>query len=243
MRAGTGSESAIEAFLREIGWREFTHGLLQTHPDLAAEPMDSRFTKLHGGRTSRALKAWQRGLTGFPIVDAGMRQLWQTGWMHNRVRMIVGSFLVKDLLVPWQEGEAWFWNTLVDADAANNSANWQWIAGCGADPSPFFRVFNPVLQGEKFDPDGTYVSRFVPELAKLPPKFIHHPWDAPEDVLTEAGVRLGKTIRTRSSITPPPATGRLMLYGRCVRPPALQWSRMTKCLLIPRHEIQCLSVT
>ena len=113
--------------------------------------------------------------------------------MHNRVRMIVGSFLVKDLLVPWQEGEAWFWDTLVDADAANNSANWQWIAGCGADPSPFFRVFNPVLQGEKFDPDGAYVSRFVPELAKLPPKFIHHPWDAPADVLAKAGVRLGKT--------------------------------------------------
>ena len=193
MRADAGSEPAIEAFLREIGWREFTHGLLQTHPNLAAEPMDSRFTKLPWRQDPTGLKAWQRGLTGFPIVDAGMRQLWQTGWMHNRVRMIIGSFLVKDLLVPWQEGEAWFWDTLVDADAANNSANWQWIAGCGADPSPFFRVFNPVLQGEKFDPDGAYVSRFVPELAKLPPKFIHHPWDAPADVLAKAGVRLGKT--------------------------------------------------
>jgi deoxyribodipyrimidine photo-lyase len=193
MRTDAGSEPAIEAFLREIGWREFTHGLLQTHPNLAAEPMDSRFTKLPWRQDPTGLKAWQRGLTGFPIVDAGMRQLWQTGWMHNRVRMITGSFLVKDLLVPWQEGEAWFWDTLVDADAANNSANWQWIAGCGADPSPFFRVFNPVLQGEKFDPDGAYVSRFVPELAKLPRKFIHHPWDAPADVLAKAGVRLGKT--------------------------------------------------
>ncbi|HYI69712.1 MAG TPA: deoxyribodipyrimidine photo-lyase [Skermanella sp.] len=193
MRMDAGSEPAIEAFLREIGWREFTHGLLQTHPDLAAEPMDRRFAKLPWRQDGEGLKAWQRGLTGFPIVDAGMRQLWRTGWMHNRVRMITGSFLVKDLLVRWQDGEAWFWDTLVDADAANNSANWQWIAGCGADPSPFFRVFNPVLQGEKFDPDGAYVSRYVPELAKLPRKFIHHPWDAPKDVLAKAGVMLGKT--------------------------------------------------
>jgi deoxyribodipyrimidine photo-lyase len=193
MRMDAGSEPAIEAFLREIGWREFTHGLLQTHPDLAAEPMDRRFAKLPWRQDGEGLKAWQRGLTGFPIVDAGMRQLWRTGWMHNRVRMITGSFLVKDLLVRWQDGEAWFWDTLVDADAANNSANWQWIAGCGADPSPFFRVFNPVLQGEKFDPDGAYVSRYVPELAKLPRKFIHHPWDAPKDVLAKAGVVLGNT--------------------------------------------------
>jgi deoxyribodipyrimidine photo-lyase len=193
MRMDAGLEPAIEAFLREIGWREFTHGLLQTHPDLAAEPMDRRFAKLPWRRDDDGLRAWQRGLTGFPIVDAGMRQLWRTSWMHNRVRMITGSFLVKDLLVRWQEGEAWFWDTLVDADAANNSANWQWIAGCGADPSPFFRVFNPVLQGEKFDPDGTYVSRYVPELAKLPRKFIHHPWNAPKDVLTKASVVLGKT--------------------------------------------------
>jgi deoxyribodipyrimidine photo-lyase len=193
IRAGTVSEAAVEAFLREIGWREFTHGLLQTHPDLAAEPMDRRFAKLPWRQDPVGLKAWQRGLTGFPIVDAGMRQLWQTGWMHNRVRMIVGSFLVKDLLLPWQDGEAWFWDTLVDADAANNGANWQWVAGCGADPSPFFRVFNPVLQGEKFDPDGSYVRRFVPELTKLPSKFIHHPWDAPADVLAKAGIRLGKT--------------------------------------------------
>ena len=184
--------------------------------------MDRRFTKLPWRQDPTGLKAWQRGLTGFPIVDAGMRQLWQTGWMHNRVRMIVGSFLVKDLLVPWQEGEAWFWDTLVDADAANNSANWQWVAGCGADPSPFFRVFNPVLQGEKFDPDGAYVRRFVPELAKLPPKFIHHPWDAPADVLAKAGIRLGKTY-------PHPivdhATARdraLDAFARCVRPPVLE---------------------
>jgi deoxyribodipyrimidine photolyase len=136
---------------------------------------------------------WQRGLTGYPIVDAGMRQLWRTGWMHNRVRMIVASFLVKDLLLPWQCGEAWFWDTLVDADPAQNGGNWQWVAGCGADAAPFFRVFNPVLQGEKFDARGAYVREWVPELAKLPDNLIHQPWSANPSQLSDAGVALGRT--------------------------------------------------
>lgn len=138
-----------------------------------------------------ALRAWQRGRTGYPIVDAGLRELWATGWMHNRVRMIVASFLVKDLLLPWQAGAAWFWDTLVDADLANNAASWQWAAGCGADAAPFFRVFNPTLQGERFDPDGAYVRRWVPELAKLPGGTIHAPWQARPLDLADAGVRLG----------------------------------------------------
>jgi deoxyribodipyrimidine photo-lyase len=140
-----------------------------------------------------ALRAWQRGATGIPIVDAGMRELWQTGWMHNRVRMVVASFLVKHLLLPWQHGEKWFWDTLVDADLATNAASWQWVAGSGADAAPYFRVFNPVLQGKKFDPDGTYVRRFVPELARLPDAHIHAPWEAPPALLASAGVALGTT--------------------------------------------------
>jgi deoxyribodipyrimidine photo-lyase len=139
------------------------------------------------------LAAWQKGLTGVPIVDAGMRQLWRIGWMHNRVRMIVASFLIKHLMIPWQQGEAWFWDTLVDADLANNAANWQWVAGSGADAAPYFRIFNPVLQGRKFDADGGYVRHFVPELARLGSRYIHAPWEAPPEVLREAGIILGKT--------------------------------------------------
>ncbi|WP_209869255.1 cryptochrome/photolyase family protein [Azospirillum soli] len=180
----------IEAFLRELGWREFNHHLLHAFPGLPDTPLDQRFARFPWQEDEAGLKAWQRGRTGYPIVDAGMRQLWQTGWMHNRVRMIVGSFLIKDLLLPWQAGEAWFWDTLVDADLANNAGNWQWVAGCGADAAPFFRVFNPVLQGEKFDPEGDYVRRFVPELADLPARWIHKPWQAPEGVLRDAGLRL-----------------------------------------------------
>ncbi len=147
-----------------------------------------------GAMTSPALSAWQRGRTGVPIVDAGMRQLWQTGWMHNRVRMVVASFLTKHLLIPWQRGEAWFWDTLVDADLANNAANWQWVAGCGADAAPYFRIFNPVLQGRKFDPGGDYVRRFVPELARLDSRDIHAPWEAPATVLAAAGIELGRRL-------------------------------------------------
>lgn len=165
------------AFLRELIWREFSIHLLYHNSDLPSKPLQPKFAAFPWKPDRAHLTAWQKGLTGFPIVDAGMRQLWQTGWMHNRVRMIVGSFLVKHLLQPWQAGEAWFWDTLVDADLPNNAASWQWIAGCGADAAPYFRVFNPILQGQKFDPKGTYVRRFVPELRDVPDDFIHTPWE------------------------------------------------------------------
>jgi deoxyribodipyrimidine photo-lyase len=140
-----------------------------------------------------ALTAWQMGRTGIPIVDAGMRQLWLTGWMHNRVRMIVASFLIKHLMIDWRVGEKWFWDTLVDADLSANAANWQWVAGSGADAAPYFRIFNPVLQGRKFDPEGVYTRRFVPELARLDPRHIHAPWQAPAEIMARAGVILGRT--------------------------------------------------
>ena len=169
-----------EKFLGEIGWRDFNHQLLFHHPTLPDQPYDKRFAKMKWRQSEKDFIAWTKGLTGVPIVDAGMRQLWQTGWMHNRVRMITASFLIKHLLIDWRRGEEWFWDTLVDADLANNAANWQWVAGSGADAAPFFRIFNPVLQGEKFDRAGAYVRRFVPELAGVPDKFIHRPCDAPE---------------------------------------------------------------
>jgi len=170
--------SGADKFLSEIGWREFSWHLLFHKPDLATTNIDSRFDRFAWHRDQDGLRAWTNGRTGFPIVDAGMRQLWHTGWMHNRVRMIAASFLIKDLMIDWRDGEAWFWDTLVDADAANNPASWQWVAGSGADASPFFRVFNPVLQGQKFDPDGTYVRRWVPELADTSVKTLHEPWKA-----------------------------------------------------------------
>jgi deoxyribodipyrimidine photo-lyase len=182
---------AGEAFLRQLIWREFAHHLLFHFPHTADEPLRPEFGAFPWHDDPAALRRWRRGRTGFPIVDAGMRQLWETGWMHNRVRMIVASFLVKDLLIPWQEGARWFWDTLVDADLANNTLGWQWTAGCGADAAPYFRVFNPMLQGKRFDPDGAYVRRYVPELAALPDRFVHEPWSAPEAVLDEAGLRLG----------------------------------------------------
>lgn len=182
-----------DTFLSEIGWREFSYHLLTQFPDLPATAFRANFNKFPWKKNAKYLEAWQTGHTGFPIVDAGMRELWATGWMHNRVRMIVGSFLVKDLLIPWQEGAAWFWDTLVDADLASNSASWQWVAGCGADAAPYFRIFNPILQGEKFDKEGDYVRRWVPELKDVPKKWIHNPSEAPADVLRTAGVTLGKT--------------------------------------------------
>jgi deoxyribodipyrimidine photo-lyase len=183
----------LETFLRELLWREFSIYLLWHHQDLPDAPLRAEFARMPWRDDAAGLRAWQRGATGVPIVDAGMRQLWQTGWMHNRIRMVAASFLVKHLLIPWQDGEAWFWDTLVDADLAANSASWQWVAGCGADAAPYFRVFNPVLQGRKFDPDGAYVRRFVPELARLDDRHIHAPWEAPEAVLRQAGIVLGQT--------------------------------------------------
>ncbi len=183
----------LEVFLGEILWREFSAYLLWHNPHMPEQPLRPDFARLAVRDDAGDLQAWQRGQTGIPIVDAGMRQLWQLGWMHNRVRMIAASFLVKQLLLPWQAGEAHFWDTLVDADLASNAASWQWIAGCGIDSQPFFRVFNPVSQGEKFDPDGAYVRAWVPELARMPDDFVHAPWAAPRAVLAGAGVELGRT--------------------------------------------------
>jgi len=188
-----GGTQGTEAFLREVGWREFCHHLLHQAADMAERPLQAAFAAFPWREDPEGLAAWQAGRTGYPVVDAGLRQLWATGWMHNRARMIVGSFLVKDLLIDWRAGERWFWDTLVDACPANNPAGWQWVGGCGADAAPYFRVFNPVLQGEKFDPDGTYVRAWVPELARLPDRLIHRPWEAAPLALREAGIRLGQT--------------------------------------------------
>ncbi len=191
------SERGTAAFLRELGWREFSIHLLFHWPHIVDRPFRDDFAAFpwtaDKQQAARDLATWQRGRTGYPIVDAGMRELWQTGWMHNRVRMIVASFLCKHLLIPWQEGARWFLDTLVDADLASNQASWQWVAGSGADAAPYFRIFNPILQGQKFDPDGDYVRRYVPELAALPSAHIHSPWTAPKDVLAAAGVVLGKS--------------------------------------------------
>ena len=173
-------------------WREFSYHLLHHWPTLPVKPFRPEFAAFPWSENQQGLTAWHRGQTGFPIVDAGLRELWATGTMHNRVRMIAASFLIKDLLVDWVEGERWFWDTLVDADIASNAASWQWVAGCGADAAPYFRIFNPVLQGEKFDPHGVYVRRWVPELADFPDPFIHRPWEAPRLVLDTAGVELGR---------------------------------------------------
>jgi deoxyribodipyrimidine photo-lyase len=182
----------VEKALSELGWREFCRHLLFDHPDLATRNLQQGFDAFPWTHDAKALAAWQRGRTGYPIVDAGMRELWYSGVMHNRVRMVAASFLVKHLLIDWRDGERWFWDTLVDADPASNPANWQWVAGCGADAAPYFRVFNPVLQGEKFDPDGIYVKRWLPELEGLPPKLIHKPWQATPIELASAGIELGR---------------------------------------------------
>jgi len=182
-----------EHFLREVCWREFSNNLLYHFPDLPRQNLQKKFDHFPWHHDPDALVAWQKGMTGYPIIDAGMRELWHTGYMHNRVRMIVGSFLVKNLLLHWRHGEEWFWDTLVDADLANNSASWQWIAGCGADAAPYFRVFNPVTQGQKFDKEGDYIRQYVPEIAALPDKYLNCPWEAPHDILDHCGIVLGKT--------------------------------------------------
>lgn len=177
-------------FLSELGWREFACHLLFHFPATPHTPLRPEFQKFPCRNDPEWLRAWQKGRTGYPIVDAGMRELWTTGWMHNRVRMIAASFLVKDLLLPWQDGARWFWNTLVDADLANNTLGWQWTAGCGADAAPYFRIFNPTTQGAKFDPEGHYVRRWCPELAALPNEWIHQPHKAPSEILQSARVEL-----------------------------------------------------
>jgi deoxyribodipyrimidine photo-lyase len=182
----------LDHFLNELAWREFSYALLYHHPTLPTDNLQPSFDAFPWDDEETLLRAWQRGGTGIPFVDAGMRELWQTGWMHNRVRMVTGSFLVKNLLLHWHHGEAWFRDCLVDADLAANSASWQWVAGCGADAAPYFRIFNPVLQGRRFDPDGAYTRRFVPELAGLPDRWLFAPWEAPAAVLQAAGVTLGE---------------------------------------------------
>lgn len=181
-----------ESFIRQLYWREFAYYLLYHFPKTPNAPLREKYELFPWEDDPLLLKKWQKGLTGYPIVDAGMRELWQTGWMHNRVRMIVGSFLVKDLLISWKEGAKWFWDTLVDADLANNTLGWQWVGGCGADAAPYFRIFNPVLQGEKFDPHGEYVKKFIPELKNLPNQLIQKPFEASPLELKLAGITLGK---------------------------------------------------
>ena len=191
--SGGTADRGLDTFQRELVWREFSTHLLVHWPTLPEQPFKPEYASFPYVDDAKGLHAWQRGLTGFPIVDAGMRELWHTGWMHNRVRMITASFLIKDLLIPWQQGEAWFWDTLVDADLASNAASWQWVAGCGADAAPYFRIFNPARQGTTFDPDGDYVRRWVPELSKLPAEHIHEPSSAPPLMLAACGITLGKT--------------------------------------------------
>lgn len=183
----------VRTYERQLGWREFAHHLLHEFPDTSSRPLDRKFAAMQWSRSRSTLRAWQRGMTGYPIVDAGMRELWHTGWMHNRVRMIAAAFLTKNLQHHWLHGARWFWDTLVDADLANNTLGWQWSAGCGADAAPYYRIFNPVLQAERFDPQRTYLRRWVPELGALPDRWIHRPWMAPSAVLDDANVRLGKT--------------------------------------------------
>jgi len=181
----------LEHFLSELGWREFSYNLLYHFPSLPKENLQKKFDKFPWTDNMALFDKWKKGITGYPIVDAGMRELWQTGYMHNRVRMIVGSFLVKNLLLDWRKGERWFWDCLIDADLASNSASWQWVAGSGADAAPYFRIFNPVTQGNRFDPDGDYIRKYVPELDNLPNKFISSPWEAPMEVLESSNVILG----------------------------------------------------
>ncbi|MBX2849442.1 MAG: DNA photolyase family protein [Acidiferrobacterales bacterium] len=180
-------------FLAEIGWREFSRYLLIHFPHIVDQPFNTKFQEFPWQNNPKLLKNWQKGQTGYPIVDAGMRELWHTGYMHNRVRMVCASFLTKHCLTHWREGMAWFWDTLVDADIGSNTASWQWVAGCGADAAPYFRIFNPIIQGEKFDKQGTYIKKWVPELAELPSKYINQPWTADPMTLQQANISLGET--------------------------------------------------
>jgi deoxyribodipyrimidine photo-lyase len=221
MRSSTSPRHAsADGFLRELGWREFAHHLLHHFPETTNSPLDRRFERFGWDEDESLLEAWRRGRTGYPLVDAGMRELWTTGWMHNRVRMIVASLLTKNLRQPWLAGARWFWDTLVDADLANNTLGWQWTAGCGADAAPFFRIFNPVLQAERHDPRRTYLRRWLPELARLPDAWIHRPWQAPADILADAGVTLGETYPRPVVDFAASRAAALAAYGRIREPTA-----------------------
>jgi deoxyribodipyrimidine photo-lyase len=185
--------ASAETFIKELIWREFAYNILHHFPHTAEHPLDKRFQGFPYLKSDKKLlRAWQTGTTGYPLVDAGMRELWHCGWMHNRVRMIVASFLTKNCLISWQQGAQWFWDTLVDADLASNSFNWQWCAGCGADAAPYFRIFNPVTQSQKFDPHGEYIKTWLPELRGLPDQFLHEPWKTPEEIQSQANITIGK---------------------------------------------------
>jgi deoxyribodipyrimidine photo-lyase len=199
----------VETFMKQLVWRDFSYSLLFNFPETTHEPLRKEFLNFPWSPNEVSFNAWKKGTTGYPVVDAGMRQLWQTGWMHNRVRMITASFLVKHLLVPWQQGAEWFWDTLLDADLANNTMGWQWTAGCGADAAPYFRIFNPILQGQRFDPSGEYVKRWVPELESLPKKHIHSPWKASDAELRDANIQLGVSY-------PKPIVDHNMARGRAL---------------------------
>ncbi len=182
----------MEIFKSELGWREFFYNLMYHFPEIQSKNLQKKFDNFPWQTNTKFLDLWKKGLTGFPIVDAGMRELWDTGYMHNRVRMITGSFLVKNLLLHWHNGEKWFWDCLFDADYASNSASWQWVAGTGTDSTPYFRIFNPVTQGKKFDPTGDYIKRFIPELRKVPIKYLFEPWLCPENISEEIGFKIGR---------------------------------------------------
>ncbi|MED2489163.1 deoxyribodipyrimidine photolyase [Bacillus thuringiensis] len=186
-------EKQVNSFIRQLIWREFSYYLLYHYPFTVYKPLNKNFEHFPWNKEEELLRVWQKGETGYPFIDAGMRELWQTGFMHNRTRMAVASFLVKHLLIPWQEGAKWFMDTLLDADIANNTMGWQWVAGSGADASPYFRIFNPITQGEKFDKNGEYIRKWVTELRDIPNKYIHKPWEAPEHILQKANIKLGNT--------------------------------------------------
>lgn len=187
------SASSVETVIRQLGWREFAHHILHHYPHTAEQPLNERYQQFPWQQNPKLLQAWQQGRTGFPLIDAGMRQLWQTGWMHNRVRMVVASFLCKNGLIHWRQGAEWFWDTLVDADLASNSLNWQWAAGCGADAAPYFRVFNPVRQSERFDANGKYLRHWLPELSTAPTKLIHQPWKINRNPHQQIGLAIGNS--------------------------------------------------
>ncbi len=214
---GGAESTSADKFLSELAWREFSAHLLYHWPDLTHDNLQKKFDRFPWGDDEDLRRAWQEGATGYPFVDAGMRQLWRTGYMHNRVRMVVASFLVKNLLQDWRHGARFFWNSLLDADLANNSASWQWVAGSGADAAPYFRIFNPVTQGRKFDPEGHYVRRYVPELDRLPDRYVHCPWEAPDHVLDAAGIRLGKDYPKPIVDLPESRTRALEAYDSLVK--------------------------